>query len=77
MADWVAWGFRRKDHWQKHMKAEHHASRDEVKELQGHGIPMAALKEGIWTLALPKTSPAVMTEALSSAPQVVKNGVTS
>jgi hypothetical protein len=74
MADWVAWGFRRKDHWQKHMKAEHHANRDEVKELQESGIAMAVLKEGIWTPALPKSSQAVI-PAPSFMPQTGESGV--
>lgn len=74
MVAWVAWGFRRKDHWQKHMKAEHHANRDEVKGLQKIGVPMAVLKEGTWTPVLPKSPQVVMSGAPSPASQVVESG---
>jgi hypothetical protein len=51
---WVQWGFRRKDHWLKHLRAEHFAGRKEVKYFQEKGIPMAVLKEGVWSLVLGK-----------------------
>jgi hypothetical protein len=43
------WGFRRKDHWLKHLRAEHGASRKEIEAFQEKGIPMAVLKEGVWS----------------------------
>jgi len=54
MADWAQWGFRRKDHWLKHLRAEHSAGRKEVKDFQEKGIPMAVLKDGVWSLVLGK-----------------------
>ncbi len=50
----MQWGFRRKDHWLKHLRAEHSAGRKEVKYLQEKGIPMIVLKEGVWSLVLGK-----------------------
>lgn len=48
------WGFRRKDHWQKHMKKEHHSTSDEVRTLEQRGIPTAVLKDGIWIAIIRK-----------------------
>ena len=48
----MQWGFRRKDHWLKHLRAEHGASKNEVKDFQEKGIPMAVMKEGVWSLVL-------------------------
>jgi len=53
---WLIYGFRRKDHWQKHMKQEHSASRDLIQALQTQGIPMAVLKDNSWIPVLPKQS---------------------
>ncbi|KAH8590041.1 hypothetical protein B0O99DRAFT_635499 [Bisporella sp. PMI_857] len=53
---WFWWGFRRKDHWLKHMRDEHNTKKDEVKQLQELGIPMARLNEGIWVPDLPKSA---------------------
>lgn len=50
----MQWGFRRKDHWLKHLRAEHGASKNEVKDFQEKGIPMAVMKEGVWSLVLRK-----------------------
>jgi hypothetical protein len=52
--DWLIYGFRRKDHWQKHMKQEHSASRDLIQALQTQGIPMAVLKDDSWIPVLTK-----------------------
>jgi hypothetical protein len=35
------------------MSSEHHATEDQLKILQGHGIPMALLKDGVRRLVLP------------------------
>jgi hypothetical protein len=47
-------GFSRKDHWLKHLRAEHGASKKEVKDCQEKGIPMTVLKEGVWSFVLGK-----------------------
>jgi hypothetical protein len=60
MEDWVQWGFRRKDHWLKHLRAEHQAGKEEVGGFQEKGIPMAVLKEGVWTLILGKKTESVV-----------------
>jgi hypothetical protein len=44
------WGFRRKDHWLKHLRAKHSASREEVRDLQGKWIPMPILQKGLGAL---------------------------
>jgi hypothetical protein len=44
----ITWGFRRKDHWQKHMRDEHQMNREDVRQLQKDGIPMAMLKDEEW-----------------------------
>jgi hypothetical protein len=66
MEDWVQWGFRRKDHWLKHLRAEHSAGRKEVKYLQEKGIPMIVLKEGVWSLVLGKGVERLVYEAAGS-----------
>jgi len=38
----------------KHLRAEHSAGRKEVKDFQEKGIPMAVLKDGVWSLVLGK-----------------------
>jgi hypothetical protein len=52
----IVWGFRRKDHWQKHLKAEHQASVETVKEFQKNGFPVAVLKDEKWAIVLPGSS---------------------
>jgi hypothetical protein len=52
--DFEMWGFRRKDHWQKHMKKEHHSTSDEVRTLDQLGIPTAVLRDGKWTAVIRK-----------------------
>jgi hypothetical protein len=69
MEGWVQWGFRWKDHWLKHMRAEHHASREEVKGFQQKGIPMVMLKDEVWSLVLGKTGQ-VCNENASPIPPV-------
>lgn len=54
--DWLVFGFRRKDHWQKHMKQEHSATRSMVIAVQKQGIPMAVLKDDSWVPVSPKQS---------------------
>ncbi|KAH6712031.1 hypothetical protein BKA61DRAFT_78302 [Leptodontidium sp. MPI-SDFR-AT-0119] len=66
---WFVWGFRRKDHWLKHLRDEHSTSKDEVKALQKAGIPMARLEEGVWVDVLPKATgvgPGVLTQGTST-----------
>ena len=60
------WGFRRKDHWQKHMKKEHHSTSDEVRTLEQLGIPTAVLKDGIWIAIIRKGNELETVELSSS-----------
>jgi hypothetical protein len=53
MEGWLQWGFRRKDHWLKHLGAEHQAGQEEVKALKK--VPTAVLKDGVWTAVLGKS----------------------
>ncbi len=50
----MQWGFRRKDHWLKHLRVDRGASKNEMKDFQEKGIPMAVMKEGVWSLFLRK-----------------------
>lgn len=52
--DWGK-GFKRKDHWQKHLQEEHKLSRETVGALQKHIAmpPTAVLKEEKWLAVLP------------------------
>jgi len=50
MEGWLQWGFRRKDHWLNHLRAEHQASQKEVKALKEKEIPTAVLKDGVWSV---------------------------
>jgi hypothetical protein len=50
----MQYGFRRKDHWLKHLRAEHHATNQEIKGLEMKGIPIAVLKGGLWDMILPR-----------------------
>lgn len=53
----MTWGgFPRKDHWQKHMKDDHNATRQAVKNFQNNGIPMAVRKEEKWVPIWPNVS---------------------
>jgi hypothetical protein len=47
-------GLDRKDYWLNHLRAEHHATREEIKDLQRKGIPMAVRKDGVWSLCSPR-----------------------
>jgi len=58
----MLWGFRRKDHWQKHMKDKHQTSSQALRSIQRHGIPMMVLKDEIWFAVLPKTSQAQLVD---------------
>ncbi|TVY17601.1 hypothetical protein LARI1_G004896 [Lachnellula arida] len=53
--DCILWGFRRKDHWQKHMRDEHSTNRGAVRAIQKDGIPMAVLKNEAWVAVLPRS----------------------
>jgi hypothetical protein len=66
MEDWVQWGFRRKDHWLKHLRTEHQAGREEVMGFQENGIPMAVLKEGVWSLVLGRKLEGVVCDGMES-----------
>jgi hypothetical protein len=66
LEDCIVWGFRRKDHWQKHMRDEHSANRQVVQTIQKDGIPMAVLKDDTWVAVLPKSSQTVTIQPLSS-----------
>jgi hypothetical protein len=53
--DWGR-GFKRKDHWQKHLQDEHNLSRETVGELQRNHVampPTAILKDEKWIAVLP------------------------
>lgn len=52
--DWGK-GFKRKDHWQKHLQEEHRLSRETVGELQKNVAmpPTAVLKDETWLAVLP------------------------
>lgn len=63
--DWVQWGFRRKDHWLKHLRTEHNATRQEIRDLQTNGIPMAVLKKGLWDVIMPRNVLSVVLEVPS------------
>jgi hypothetical protein len=68
--NWSLWGFRRKDHWQKHMKSEHQTSRVIIKELQKKGIPVAMLKEGKWVAVLHEDSQTVTYDLPAAASEI-------
>jgi hypothetical protein len=63
--DCMLWGFRRKDHWQKHMKDEHKTGRQALRSFQRDGIPMAVLKDETWSAVLPKSVQTKLVEPLS------------
>ena len=48
-------GFKRKDHWRKHLQDEHKLSRETVALLQTHVAmpPTATLKDHVWMAVLP------------------------
>ncbi|KAH7416849.1 hypothetical protein BKA64DRAFT_656375 [Cadophora sp. MPI-SDFR-AT-0126] len=58
LEDWYVMGFRRKDHWLKHLSTEHSASKGEVKFVQKVGIPLGKLEGGTWIAVIPKPSTA-------------------
>jgi len=67
--DWFNWGFRRKDHWQKHMRQEHSTATEAMQTLLKKGIPMAMLIDGQWVPVYSKKSEAVMRGLMNEARQ--------
>jgi hypothetical protein len=65
MEGWLQWGFRRKDHWLKHLRAEHQAGQEEVKALKKE-IPTAVLKDGVWSAVLGKSEQRVVANEVRS-----------
>ncbi|CAG8977504.1 hypothetical protein HYALB_00009338 [Hymenoscyphus albidus] len=51
---WFDSGFSRKDHWQKHMKDDHNASRDFMRDLWKNGTLIARQVDGKWNPVFPK-----------------------
>lgn len=52
--EWFNSGFSRKDHWQKHMRKDHWASRDFMKDLWKNGTLIARKADGRWIPVFPK-----------------------